>query len=71
MYIVMEIQKNNDQISTLVNTYDNINQAKNKYYTILAHAAVSQIDKHSASILNEKGLSLFNEGFVHKEEEEE
>lgn len=69
-YIVMEIQKDNGNVTATPFTYDDINQAKNKYYTILAYAAVSQIEKHSASILNEKGLSLLNEGFVHTEDEE-
>lgn len=70
MYIVMEIQKNNGLISTIVTTHETINQAKNKYHNILAYASISNIEKHSACILDEKGASLFSESYVHPGDEE-
>lgn len=40
MFIVIEIQKMSDtQIATLVDSYEDLNQAENKYHTILAAAA--------------------------------
>ena len=66
MYIVMEIQKNSTA-STIVNTYDTLNEAENKYHTILAYAAISNIPKHSAVLLTEEGDYIKHECFEHAE----
>lgn len=70
MYIVIEIQKSNGQVSTVVNSYATINEAKNKYHTILAYASISNVEKHSAVILNEKGEMVVNECYRHSSVEE-
>ena len=64
MYIVMEIQKSSTA-STIVNTYDTLNEAENKYHTILAYAAISNIPKHSAVLLTEEGDYIKHECFEH------
>ena len=64
MYIVMEIQKSNTA-STIVNTYDTLNEAENKYHTILAYAAISNVPKHSAVLLTEEGDYIKHECFEH------
>ena len=64
MYIVMEIQKGNTA-STIVNTYETLNEAENKYHTILAYAAISSIPKHSAVLLTEEGDYVKHECFEH------
>lgn len=57
MYIVMEIQLNNDgKIGTLINQYENIREAESKYHTILASAALSSLPKHTALIMTEEGM---------------
>lgn len=65
MYIVIEIQKSNGQVSTVVNSYATINEAKNKYHTILAYASISSVEKHSAVILNDKGEMVVSECYRH------
>ena len=64
MYIVMEIQKSSTA-STIVNTYDTLNEAENKYHTILAYAAISNVPKHSAVLLTEEGDYIKHECFEH------
>ena len=66
MYIVIEIQKMSDtQIATLVDSYEDLNQAENKFHTILAAAAVSSLPMHSASMLTEDGLEIKHESYEH------
>ena len=66
MYIVMEIQKNGDgTIATLVTTYESKNEAENKYYTILAYAAISNLPLHGAVMLHETGSLIKSDSFTH------
>ena len=64
MYIVLEIQNT----AVLVNSYDTRNEAENKYHTILAYAAVSSLEKHSAVMLTNDGGFIKSECFEHEEE---
>ena len=64
MYIVMEIQKGNTA-STIVDSYETLNEAENKYHTILAYAAISNVPKHSAVLLTEEGDYIKHECFEH------
>ena len=66
MYIVIELQKTGDNLGHLEFTFTDYNQALNKYHTVLAYAAVSNVEKHSATILNEWGDVMKNESFEHK-----
>lgn len=67
MFIVMEIQKG-ESVSTIVNTYETRNGAEQKYHTVLAYAAVSEIPKHSAVLMNEDGTGIKSECFEHEVE---
>ena len=59
MYLVLESQTNsNGVVSTLIDQYETINAAENKYYTILASATISEIPVHSAFIFTDKGELL-------------
>lgn len=62
MFIVLEIQNT----ATLVNTYDTRNEAENKYHTILAYAAVSTIETHSAVMFTNEGEFIKSECFKHE-----
>ena len=66
MFIVMEIQKSNT-MSTIVTTYNTRNEAENKYHTVLAYAAISNIPKHGATLLSEDGDYIKHECFEHEE----
>lgn len=70
-YVVIEIQKSNGGLATtIVNVYNNLPQAEQKYHTILSAAAVSTVDVHGASMLNQYGRCLKNEYYIHQEESE-
>ena len=60
----MEIQKGTE-VSTIVNTYESRADAENKYHTVLAYAAVSDVPVHSAVMLTDKGERIKNETFEH------
>ena len=64
MYIVIEIQ-NSGTASTIVSTYDTLNEAENKYHTILAYAAISNVPIHGATILTGTGEQIKFEYFEH------
>lgn len=69
MYAVIELQKTSeDQISTLVNAYHTLNEAYNKWHTVLAYAAVSTLPIHSAVILADTGEVIASEYFAHEGE---
>ncbi len=63
MFIVIEIQKSNGQLATIDTPYDNYKDAMAKYHTILAAAAKSGLDRHSAVILDEYGKELVSESY--------
>ena len=67
MYIVIELQKTADNVpvSNIVNSFDNLEQAESKYYSILAAAAVSQIPVHSAIIVSEEGFPVKHQCYKH------
>ena len=71
-YVVLEIQKyTNGQIGTLVNTYETLNQAYQKYHTILAAAAVSDLPTHAAVIISDEGQVVNFDSFRNNSEPEE
>ena len=65
MYIVVELQKNGDSIGNVVNTYTDINAAESSFHSILAAAALSSVEVHSAVIMNELGQTLKSEYYYH------
>lgn len=67
MFLVMEIQKSSS-VSNLVYSYETRNEAENKYHTILASAAVSNVPRHSAILLTDEGEYVKHECFVHEGE---
>lgn len=71
MYIVLEIQYNqtDNTVSTLVNSYDDINQAEWKYHQVLSAAAISQIDVHSAVLMDQYGYLIKGEHYNHKSQD--
>lgn len=69
MYIVIELQTNGKSTAILTYTYTDKNVACQKYHTILAAAAVSNVEVHTAMIVNEYGNVEYRETFEHKSEE--
>lgn len=72
MYIILEIQKyDNGSIGTIVNSVLDYNDALNRFYTVLAAAAISQVPLHSAVLMTEAGGVLRTESFIHEAPAEE
>ena len=70
MYIVIELQKSGNELSNIVTTFDNLNEADNKYHTILAAAAISNVERHAASMLSDEGYCIKAEYYDHIEGEQ-
>ena len=68
LYIVLEIQAQEDTAATLTNVYTDKKDAENKYHTVLAAAALSNIPVHSAIMMNELGFVIKSEYYKHTEE---
>lgn len=65
MYIVIEIQTSTT-VATLVNAYEDRNQAESKYHQILTAAALSSVPKHSAVLMNDEGQTIKDETYIHE-----
>lgn len=71
VYIVIELQISRDgTVANLVNSYTNVNEAESKYHTILASASISEVYRHSAVILDDRGVTIKSESFRHTAESE-
>ena len=70
MYIVIELQTTTTT-AVLTSTYDDLSKAYQKFYTILAAAAVSSVPCHTAVILTETGQVVESKTFAHETEVEE
>lgn len=65
MFIVLEIQKDGENpTAVLTSIYDDDNVALNKFYTICAAAAVSEISRHGAIMMTVDGEILYQQMFV-------
>jgi hypothetical protein len=66
MYIVIELQKTADgNLTHLETVHATKEEAESKYHTILSYAAVSELPKHSATILDENGSPLMYKHYTH------
>lgn len=64
--IILEIQHSNDGTNaTLVNSYTDQATAEQKYHTVLAAAAVSTVNVHSAVMLDDTGNRIKGETYYH------
>ena len=69
VYIVIEIQSNNETAATIVNSYTDKNEAESKFHQILSAAATSNVPTHSAVLFTDRGKSLKDETYLHNIEE--
>lgn len=67
-YIVIEFQKNNGVVSNIVTSHDTLSDAQYKFYLVAAAAAISQIEKHVAVLLDENGFQVDRILFEHTNE---
>ena len=66
-YLVVEMQTDKGTTSTLTYQYTDYALAQQKYFTILSAAVVSQIDVHSAYIVDETAELKAWSSFDHRE----
>lgn len=72
MYLVIEIQKWNDgKLAHLVTTHEEQSKAEQKYHAVLSAAAVSNVDVHSAVMLDDTGNRIKGETYYHGHSEAE
>lgn len=64
MYIVLEIQVW-DSVGTIINSYNDRNEAESRYHQILAAAAISEVPKHSAVLMDEMGETIKRDFYTH------
>lgn len=55
MFLVLEIQTTETNMSVIPLKYDTLAEAKQQYHTVLAAAAVSSVPIHTAMIINPYG----------------
>ena len=66
MYIVVELQKNEQGVvSNIVTSFNTLAEAESKYYTVLAAAAISKIPVHSAIVVSEEGFPVKHQCYKH------
>jgi len=64
-YIVLEAQTNGNTTATLIDTFSDLNLAESKYHLVLSAAAVSQVQKHTAALIDETGLCIKSQCYEH------
>lgn len=71
MFYVLEIQTNENTGAVIPFTFSNRNEAEAKYHSLLAVAAVSQVEKHGAMLFTDDGFVLKTEVYNHTQPEPE
>ena len=67
-YIVIEAQTNNGTTALLTSVHATQNEAESKYHLVLSAAAVSTVEKHSATMIDETGYCLKSQCYEHSTE---
>ena len=65
MFIVIELQTTEGVTSNIVTSFQTIAEAENKYHSILAYAAISDVQVHAAVMLDERGNLEKTEYYMH------
>lgn len=69
-YVVVELQTTNGTTTVLTNSYSDRNTAEQKYHQVLSYAAVSTVEFHAASMLDQFGNVMKSECYTHQTTEE-
>ena len=67
-YVVIELQKNGDVMSNIVTAHDTLEDAEYKFHTVAAAAAISSVEKHAVTLLNDDGFPIERTHFEHRVE---
>ena len=71
LYIVVELQKNGENLSHLISEFTTQAQAYYGFYYAAAFAAVSDLDQHTVILLNKDGAIIDKIAFSHEEKIDE
>lgn len=67
MYIVVETQTTNGVTSVAPPaSYRDMNEAQAKYHSVLAAAAVSNVETHACILFDETGYPIMHDCYEHK-----
>ena len=65
MFIVIELQTSGGQTANIVQTKNTEAEAMSAYHSILAAAAISSVEYHTALVVDPKGQYLARECYEH------
>ena len=65
LYIVVELQRNGDEVANIVTDYSSEANAYYNFHYASAFAAISEVDKHAISLLNASGGLIDRSIFIH------
>lgn len=65
MYIIIELQTTDGHMGNIVQTKETKDEAMSTYHSILAAAAVSNVQYHTAIVMDERGQYLARECYEH------
>ena len=71
LFIVVELQRNGDQVANIVNDYSTENTAFYNFHYTSAFAAISEVDKHAVSLLNAEGGLIDRSIYLHTDDDQE
>ena len=71
MYTVIELQTNGGVTTPLTTVFDDENLAYQKFYQILSFVVVSDVEIHTAMVINEYGAVLRSDTYSHNTNSEE
>lgn len=71
MFSIIELQTENDVTAHLYDTATTRQEAMSKYHTVLAAAAVSEVDYHACVVMNEDGVTIARESYHHGSDAED
>lgn len=69
MYIIIELQTTKGKTANVVKTKESQEEAMSMYHSILATAAISQVEYHTAIVIDEQGRYLARECYTHIKED--
>lgn len=71
MYYILELQTTGSIPAYLMQTAETKNEAMSKYHQVLAAAAISSVDIHACTVLDDHGISIAREFYIHSNPQSE
>ena len=67
LFIVIELQRNGNQMANIVTAHETLQDAQYKFHTVAAAAAISSVEKHSVILLDDDGFTIEKTIFEHEQ----